>query len=77
MPGYIRGHDGYRIHVVLKGGKELSWHTWAESQKALNEEGEFYRKLVREWGYSEEIDRVYATRYDCMDTLGRAQQRAA
>ncbi len=76
VPGYISGGYSYKVHVVLKGGNELSWITSVDTQAELNADGEYYRKLTREWGYSEEIERVYATRYDCMAGPERVRMAA-
>ncbi len=66
VPGYIRGHHSYIFRMVLKGGKKFEWCTYVESQRELDKELVYYTRLVREWGWCEEIERVYATRYDCM-----------
>ena len=76
VPGYISGRYHYKVHVVLKGGKELTWITCVDTQEELNEDGDFYRKLTREWGYSEEVERVYATRYDCVRSPERVREAA-
>ncbi len=72
VEGFVSGHR-YRLHVVLQNGRKVYFRVFANTQAELDEEAKF---LIKDRGYWEEVDRVYATRIDCMPMSGRARRAA-
>ncbi len=63
VEGFIPGYHRYRLHVILKTGPNFRCRVIAGTQAELDYEAKF---LIKDRGYWEEVDRVYATRIDCM-----------
>ncbi len=76
VTGYKSGYWHYKVYIILKGGKKFEWETYIGDRSDLLADVSYWIKLIREWGWSEEVDRVYATRYDCIIGLERVQRVA-
>ncbi len=57
---------GYCLAAVFKDGREYYHHFYPSSQAELNADVKELLSDAREWGFCEEVERVYATRIDCM-----------
>ena len=73
---YNRRQHDYILVIILKSGKDFGFSVYAESKAELLKEAKDRIELVRGWGWCEEIDRVYATRYDCISAPERVRQAA-
>ncbi len=77
LTGYKSGHYSYNLHFILKGGKTFDRAIWVDSRNELLKYARGCIEEIREWGWCEEIERVYATRYDCTARPERVRREAA
>lgn len=73
VEGFVSGCHRYRLNIVLNTGQKLHCRVTACTQAELNYEAKW---LIEDRGYWEEVDRVYATRIDCMAAPERVRQAA-
>lgn len=73
VTGYIPGCRKYRLHIVLKTGEMRYTIFRVLTQAEFNSEA---KRIIRDRGFWEEVDRVYATRIDCKPVPGRARRAA-
>lgn len=74
VEGFISGRHRYCLHVVLKTGRTRHCRVIAYTQSELNHEA---KQVIKDRGYWEEVERVYATRIDCNIVPERVRLKAA
>jgi hypothetical protein len=73
VQGFISGCHRYRLHVVLQSGFKFCHTVFACTQAELDHEAKF---VIKDRGYWEEVERVYATRIDCPAVPERVRRAA-
>ena len=73
VEGFVSGCHKYRLHIVLQTGQTFTCRVIALTQRELDYEA---KVLIKARGYWEEVDRVYATRIDCITMPERVRRVA-